>query len=681
MTIELKQFHDAFFDESFEMLESMEQALLGLGTGVDDMELVNTVFRGAHSIKGGAATLGFEAVASLTHSLESLLDALRSRRIAATPSAADLLLKSVDVLRAMLQDTRTGRATDAQRVADLQFDIELLVARSAEPARTASGETASRALATVAETGAPPSIEARVWRIDFRPTPSLRQRGGDPLRLFAELSRLGELEPTVDTSVVPELHELDPERCYLGWSLRLATNAPREAILQVFDWAEGDCELSIEPVLPLTPASAMITGERADGPAGASGPTAGPDPPVAPGAGTTPGGASIRVSATRIDELINEVGELVITQSMLIQLAAVFAGPAGDRLRAGLAQLERNVRSLQEAVIRMRMVPVSAVLNRLPRMVRELAQKLGKRVQLQMSGTGTELDKSLLEKLGDPLVHLVRNAIDHGLETPEARRAVGKPAVGTVRIDATQHGSEVVIEVRDDGAGIDTARVLAKARRVGLVAATATPSDAELLGLIFAPGFSTAETATEVSGRGVGLDVVRNNVESIGGRVEVSSVQGRGTCIAIHLPLTLAIVDAQMIEVATETYVVPVSAIVESVRVRPGLLERLVGHGEVMHFRGEYLPVLDLAERLGLRGARTTGVGRDLVMVVEAEGHRAGLRVDGLLGQQQVVVKSLQQNFRCVDGISGATILGDGSIALILDVGYFTRRTPVRTAA
>jgi two-component system chemotaxis sensor kinase CheA len=316
-------------------------------------------------------------------------------------------------------------------------------------------------------------------------------------------------------------------------------------------------------------------------------------------------------------------------------------------------------------------------------MVRDLAQKLGKHVQLQMSGSGTEIDKTLLEKLGDPLVHLVRNAIDHGLETPEARQAAGKCAAGTVRIDAIQRGGEVIVTVSDDGAGIDTARILAKARRIGLVSTEATPSDAELLELIFAPGFSTAEAATEVSGRGVGMDVVRNNIESIGGRVEIASVSGQGTCVSIHLPLTLAIVDAQMIRVGVETYIVPVPAIVETVRVRPGLLERLGGQGEVLCFRGQYLPVLSLAELLGARGARAPGAGieRDLVMVIEAEGRRAGLRIDDLLGQQQVVVKSLQHNFRSVDGIAGATILGDGSIALILDVAHFARRTQVRTAA
>jgi two-component system chemotaxis sensor kinase CheA len=683
MSVDLSQFHDAFFEESFELLESMEQSLLRLGAGEGDGELINTVFRVAHSVKGGAATLGFDIIASLTHSLESLLDALRSQRLAASSAVTELLLKSVDLLREMLRDTRAGKALNAQRIADLQFDVELAVAGATAPAG-ATAQPARRAAETPNVQGAVrPSAGGQVWCIGFRPSLPLLMHGSDPLRLFAELARLGDLELRADTGALPSLEQLDPESCYLSWSMRLVTDAPRDAVAQVFEWAETDCELSIGPEPPAGAPDPVPAAVRAAAPTPAAVSRTGTDPAVASASGAASESASLRVSTGKIDQLINDVGELVITQSMLVQLVAAVTGAAGDRLRVGLAQLERNVRDLQDAVMRVRMVPVSVVLSRLPRLVRDLAPKLGKRVDLKMTGTETEIDKTLLDMLGDPLVHLVRNAIDHGLETPEARRVAGKADTGTVRIHATQRGGEVVVEVSDDGAGIDAARVLAKARSRRLVSAEATLSDAEVVELIFAPGFSTAEATTEVSGRGVGMDVVRNNIESIGGRVEVSSVAGRGSRFSIHLPLTLAIVDGQMLRLGTETYIIPVPAIVESVRVRPGLVERLVGHGDVMCFRGEYVQLLDLAALLGVRGAAglAADTGRDLIMVIEAEGRRVGLRIDGLLGQQQVVVRNLESNFCAVDGIAGATILGDGSVALILDAAHFTRRTLLRTAA
>jgi two-component system chemotaxis sensor kinase CheA len=672
VSVELSQFHTAFFEESFEALDSMEQSLLRLGAGERDAELVNTVFRVAHSIKGGAAMFGFEAIASLTHSLESLLDLLRSQRLEATTAVTDLLLRSADLLREMLRGAQAGSPPDAQRVADLQFDVELMVAGCAGSVMVAAGPNDATAEAATAQQPAPPTGSEHTWRIGFRPLPSLLLRGNDPLRLFAALRQLGELDTRVETGALPPLEQIDPETCYLSWSLRLTGDAARDAVAQVFDWAEADCDLSIEREPAATAA--------ADAPLAAASARTGIES-AATGAATD--SASLRVSASKLDELINDVGELVITQSMLAELAAAVPGAAGDRLRLGITQLERNVRELQHAVMRVRMVPVSAVLSRLPRLVRDLAQKLDKRVDLQMTGTGTEIDKTLLDKLGDPLVHLVRNAIDHGLETPEARRLAGKPDVGTLRIHASQRGGEVVVEVSDDGAGIDTARVLAKARRSGLVAAAATLTDEAVVDLIFAPGFSTAETTTEVSGRGVGMDVVRSNIESLGGRVEVSSIAGRGSRFAIHLPLTLAIIDGQMIRLGAERYIVPVPAIVESVRIVPGLVERLVGQGDVMEFRGEYLPVLGLAELLGARLGPTavSEVQRGLVMVIEAEGRRVGLRIDAVLGQQQIVVKSLESNFCAVDGIAGATILGDGSIALIVDVAHFTRRLQARSAA
>lgn len=680
MSIDLSQFHAAFFDESFEALESMEQALLRLSAGERDMEVVNTIFRVAHSIKGGAAMFGFDAVASLTHSLESLLDAVRARRVAVTSSVVELLLRANDMLREMLRGTQAGTPLEPQRIADMQLDLELMVAGAAAPHPGGAAQAAPDSAST--KEACQSRAEQPVWRIAFAPGPNMLLRGNEPLRLLAELAGLGEIRCEADSSALPPLATMEPQCCYLTWTVRLVTDAPREAIAQVFEWAEADCQLGIEVESPSEVGTSDAIGASPVTQAGTL--TAGnPAPVEAPTSVGRGESVSVRVRASKIDDLVNDVGELVITQSMLVQLAASITGAAGDRLRMGLGQLERNLRQLQDAVMRVRMVPIATVLSRLPRLVRDLSQKLGKRVELRTSGADTEIDKTLLDKLGEALLHLVRNAIDHGLERPEVRRQAGKCETGIVEIRAAQRGAEVIVEVCDDGAGIDTARVLAKARSRGLIAAEANLEGSEAIKLIFEPGFSTAETATEVSGRGVGMDVVRSNIESIGGRVAIDSAVGRGTRLSIHLPLTLAIVDAQMIRVAGETYVVPVSAIVESVRLRSGVVQRLIGCGEVLSFRGQYLPVLGLAELLGARREQIGGdrAERGLVMVVEAEGRRAGLRIDGLLGQQQVVVKSLSRNFRDVEGFSGATILGDGSVALILDVAHFISRARVRTAA
>jgi two-component system chemotaxis sensor kinase CheA len=379
--------------------------------------------------------------------------------------------------------------------------------------------------------------------------------------------------------------------------------------------------------------------------------------------------------------LMNNVGELVITQSMLSQLASNLHGPMGERLRTGLTQLERSVRELQEAVMRVRMVPISFVFSRFPRMVRDLSQRLGKQIELKMTGGDTELDKTVLEKIGDPLVHLVRNGIDHGIESPEVRLAAGKVPVGTLHLHAYHRGSNITVEVSEDGGGINTAKVLSKAKAKGLVAADAELTESQVNDLIFLPGFSTADQATDVSGRGVGMDVVRRNIEELGGSVEVRSELGKGSRFIINLPLTLAIVDGQTILVDGETYIVPLTTIVESLQLKAGMIQRIVGRGEVCAFRGDYLPVLRLGDFFRSAGRSADAEDNGLVMIMEAEGRRVGICVDELLGQQQVVVKTLETNYQRVEGIAGATILGDGSVALILDVAGLTRRVVDRVAA
>jgi two-component system chemotaxis sensor kinase CheA len=700
MSIDLTQFHDAFFDESFEAVDSMEAALLKLDAGSPDPESINTIFRVAHSIKGGGATFGFGEIASFTHSLETLLDELRAQRMAVTQRICDLLLKSVDILRAMLRAAKAKQPIEMQSVADLQFDIELVivqrdtgVAASPSPASGAidSGEAAG------ADHGASTGARTVEWLIELRPGSQFFERGTDPVRIFRELAVLGSLVVTAHLDALPPCLELDPRRCYLSWSLVLVSDAPEAAIREIFEWMNADCELVVT-TRDGVPASQPEEPARADLPAAAavipvapeasSQPVATAHPPVAELIQTTqpvqPGHAaesgSIRVGVEKLDELINTVGELVITHAMLSQICHSVSGPAAEVLRSGMQQLERNMRQLQEGVMRVRMLPISVVFSRFPRMVRDLAQRLDKHVELKIVGETTELDKTVLEKIGDPLVHLVRNCIDHGIENSTIRAAAGKNPVGTVRLKAGHRGGNIAIEVGDDGGGLDCERIVAKARAAGLVGANDKLSQEEIQQLIFLPGFSTAEITTDVSGRGVGMDVVRRNVTDLGGKIEVQSEPGKGSQFLITLPLTLAIVDGLSVGVGDQTYILPMVSTIESLRLNPGQVTTIADGRELFRFRDEYLPVIRLYELFGLN-PRARALHDGLVVVVEGGGRRVGLFVDDLLGQQQVVIKSLETHYGRVSGISAATILGDGSVALILDVPDLIRNAAHREAA
>lgn len=696
MAIDLAQFHEAFFEESFEALDSMEAALLQLNPGAPEPEIIGTIFRVAHSIKGGSATFGFSEVASFTHTCETLLDELRGNRMQVTRHITDLLLKSVDVMRDMLRSVQRKEPIDAQKVADLQFDLELAIAQKNQPAAAAPAPAPVVEAAPAPAEAAKPAVAHR-WRISFRPYPQLFVHGNDPLRMIRELSEIGELTVKLDGNALPSLEQLDPESCYLAWDLTLDTDAAREVVSGVFDWAEGDCELKIEeeavPVAAKPAVSAAAAAEAkpsnvvniaeakpAEAPKASAEPAHQPAAvEVAPKAGSTDGG-SIRVSTEKIDELMNTVGELVITQSMLTQLGSKFSGHVAEQLRSGLATLERNVRELQESVMRVRMLPISFVFSRFPRMVRDLSGRLGKHVELKMTGDQTELDKTVMEKIGDPLVHLVRNSVDHGIEMPDVRAAAGKPQTGTVFLNAYHKGGSITVEVGDDGGGLNKDRILKKARERNLIGANETLTDDQIYELIFMAGFSTAEQTTDISGRGVGMDVVRRNIKELGGTIEVKSTLGKGSRFIITLPLTLAIVDGQSVAVGTETYIVPLITIIESLQLKQGMVNRVAGQGEVFWFRDGYVPVVRLHEVFGLE-PRTTQLHEGLIMVVEGEGRKVGLFVDDLLGQQQVVIKSLETNFRRVDGVSGATILGDGAVALILDVPGLIRVATQRLAA
>jgi two-component system chemotaxis sensor kinase CheA len=679
MALDLAQFHDAFFDESFEALDTMEGSLLKLNVGAPEPELVNTIFRVAHSIKGGSATFGFTEVASFTHTCETLLDELRGNRMQVTRAITDLLLKSVDVMREMLRSVQHKQPMDAQKIADLQFDLEVAIMNknSAPAAAPAPAPVAVPAAAQSATAAA--SSAAHRWRISFRPYPQLFVHGNDPLRMLRELSEIGDLTINTDTHALPGLTDLDPTSCYLSWDLTVATDATRAVVDQVFDWAEGDCELKIhDEGSTLAAAAAVAVEVVASGEAKASEaprpqlqalPSIEHEAPKQQGLGD---GGSIRVSTEKIDELMNTVGELVITQSMLSQLGTKVSGPVAEQLRSGLVQLERNMRELQESVMRVRMLPISFVFSRFPRMVRDLSGRLGKQVDLKVNGEQTELDKTVLEKIGDPLVHLVRNSVDHGIEMPDVRTAAGKSPAGSVFLEAYHKGGNITVEVGDDGGGLNKDRIVAKARDRGLIGPNDTLTDGQIYELIFLAGFSTAEQTTDISGRGVGMDVVRRNIKELGGTIEVRSQLGKGSRFVITLPLTLAIVDGQSVSVGDETYIVPLVTIIESLQLKSGMVNRVAGQGEVFWFRDGYLPIVRLYEVFGTR-PRTTQLHEGLIMVVEGEGRRVGLFVDDLLGQQQVVIKSLETNFRRVEGVSGATILGDGQVALILDVSGLIR--------
>ena len=668
MSIDVSQFHQVFFEESFEGLESMESALLALNQGSGDPELIHQIFRAAHSIKGGSGTFGFTAVSDFTHVMETLLDQMRDGQREISSVALNLLLESGDVLRDMLEAARDGGEFDAGRAADVQARLEALLNDQGGTVNDREGTAAPAAVAG--------------WEIDFRPLPHLLKTGNDPVRMFRELARLGELKTEVDTGRVPVVDDFDPEECCLAWRLTLRGDVRREQIDEIFEWVDGDCELDIRPLAEAS--AAESTNARAGQVGAASDIKAVPDAEDrrkgdrrsgedrrkgdrrAGGSAET----SIRVSIGKIDELINMVGELVITQSMLGQVGSElenFDNSKLEKLRDGLSALERNTRELQESVMRIRMLPISFAFNRFPRLVHDLGKKLGKKIELQVSGEHTELDKTVMEKIGDPLVHLVRNSLDHGIESPDERIAHGKPETGVVRLNAYHQGGDIIIEISDDGRGLDREKILAKGREQGLVDEHEQLSDKQVYDLILQPGFSTADSVSDVSGRGVGMDVVKRNIVDLGGSVEIRSEAGQGTTISIRLPLTLAILDGQLIRVGDQIYIVPLVSIVESLQIDRNLVNAIAGRAELYRLRDDYIPIVRLHEVFGINADCQT-LDEGLLVVVEGDGQKAGMLVDELLGQQQVVIKSLETNFRAVEGLSGATILGDGTVALILDI-------------
>jgi two-component system chemotaxis sensor kinase CheA len=678
---EMAEILKVFFEESSEGISAMESGLLSLEAG-SDREQINTIFRAAHSIKGGAGTFGFMEISEFTHSVETLLDQMRNGGREVSSEVVQVLLQSVDVMRDML-----SRAQSEQPIANEQAQaVTAQLARILADAPPVNAEPAPAAIAPPPDVSAKietPSSDTAHWRIGFLPHPTLFETCNDPLRIFGQLEPLGKVTVAANAAAIPSLADMDPTQCHLAWTITVEGAVTKAQIAEVFDWIDANSTITYELIdaRPGT-AAATVTAPSSAVPAALPA-TAAPAAPAASAAPPSRAAAtaeapttsarqgaeasSIRVATEKVDALINLVGELVITQSMLGRFSEGVESLDVESLRRCLGHLARNTRELQESVLKIRMLPISFSFNRFPRLVHELSRKLGKRVDLRLCGESTELDKTVLEKIADPLVHLVRNSLDHGLERPEVRVAAGKSETGVLELNAHHEGGCVIIEVKDDGAGLNQAKILAKARERGLVGMDATLTEEQIYNLIFLPGFSTAESVSDVSGRGVGMDVVRRNILDLGGHVQISSTPGRGSTIRIRLPLTLAILEGQMLRVGRETYVVSLVSMIESVRPKAEHIQTIGGRNELFKHRDEYLPVIRLHELFEIE-PDSRDITRGLLVVAESDGRRVALLADELLAQQQVVIKSLEANFKQVAGLAGATINGDGSVALILDV-------------
>ncbi|MDU2939347.1 MAG: chemotaxis protein CheA [Enterobacteriaceae bacterium] len=648
MSMDISDFYQTFFDEADELLADMEQHLLDLVPESPDGEQLNAIFRAAHSIKGGAGTFGFSVLQETTHLMENLLDEARRGEMQLNTDIINLFLETKDIMQEQLDAYKRSQEPDAA-------SFEYICAALRQLALEAKGEVVPPPAAklTVVEKEEPQASAGGQTRIILS-----RLKAGEPDLLEEELGNLATLtgvEKTADflSAILDGSVEQDDIVAVLCFVI--------EADQIAFDVVEADepeTEEEEEPVADApAPAAPVLVAVPKEAPAGRNN---------AEKPARVSESSSIRVAVEKVDQLINLVGELVITQSMLAQRSNELDPVTHGDLITSMGQLQRNARDLQESVMSIRMMPMEYVFSRFPRLVRDLASKLNKQVELTLMGSSTELDKSLIERIIDPLTHLVRNSLDHGIESPETRLAAGKSAVGNLVLSAEHQGGNICIEVTDDGAGLNRERILAKAVSQGMPVHD-NMSDEEVGMLIFAPGFSTAEQVTDVSGRGVGMDVVKRNIQEMGGHVEIQSKQGTGTTIRILLPLTLAILDGMSVKVSGEVFILPLNAVMESLQPREEDLHPLAGGERVLEVRGEYLPLVELWKVFDVQGARTEAT-QGIVVILQTAGRRYALLVDQLIGQHQVVVKNLESNYRKVPGISAATILGDGSVALIVDV-------------
>ncbi len=668
-----------FFQECEEQLAELEAGLLAMDGGENDNETVNAVFRAVHSIKGGAGAFSLDSLVRFAHVFETCLDKIRSDRLVADGPVLKILLRAADLLADLVRAARDGAPVDAARSEALGQELSALegAATPVAAAPVIDDDGMDGLLFSAVPIAIEPAITTDAWLVRFRPLPALYAKANDAALLLRELRRLGSTEVTLDTTDLPGLAELDPEGAYLGWAVLLNTTENEAVIREVFEFVDGDCTLEVSP--------AMVAPVNAPLPAGRDiaallpetsaqpGETPLPTPRTAesaarrdePVAAPTP---TIRVDLDRVDRLIDLVGELVINQAMMAQRVLEAGEARTSKIALALGDLEQLTREIQDSVMAIRAQPVKSVFQRLPRLAREVAAMTGKQVRLVTEGEATEVDKTVIEHLGDPLTHMIRNAIDHGLERPEQRLAAGKPAEGLVRLAALHRSGRIVIEISDDGAGINRARVRESAIEKGLIAADATMTDEEIDNLIFMPGFSTAATVSDISGRGVGMDVVRRSIQALGGRITINSRPGQGSTFTMSLPLTLAVLDGMVTTVEGQTLVVPLTAIIETLQPRPADVHSLGDGARVIAIRGSYLPLVDVGVCLGYR-YEPAPAATSVALLIEGEGGtRAALLVDAIQGQRQVVIKSLEANYRHVPGVAAATILGDGRVALILDI-------------
>jgi two-component system chemotaxis sensor kinase CheA len=718
-----EQLKVTFFDECAEGMQLIEQGLSDMREGLGSNDTINAVFRAVHSVKGGAGIFGFEALVGFAHVFETTLDAIRRGDLPATTDVVDVLLASSDVLSDLVQISRAGDAIPAGFGDETRNALERLLGEESADDAAAPADFDGLDFVPVRIDDAEPDemsdfdgidftpVKAdafsdaagrRSFEIVFRPNAEMLRNGSDPLLLMRQLRQLGELDLTVDAERLPALQSMRPEIPYLSWTGTLCTEATREQLQDIFDFV-GDCEIAItevaanagEPVAlgspvvslpviesapPVAPAAAPVLAAPTVGsmPQAAmkmpSAPSAGAPASPAPTSGDKPASRSkpaattTRIELEKIDRVVNMVGELVIAQAMLGQIVHDLPEGVSDRLSQILDEVVHHTRELKDGLMSMRAQAVGSVFQRMPRLVRETAIKVGKKIRLELAGETTEVDRSIIERLTDPLTHIIRNSVDHGIEAPDVRLAAGKNEEGTIRLSADHRGGRIVIEVSDDGGGVNTEKVLQKAREKGLVSADAVLTEDEINNLIMLPGFSTADVVSDISGRGVGMDVVKTNIHEIGGRISLQSVRGKGTIIQFSLPLTLAVMDGMVIKVGRETYVMPMSMIVECLRPPRSNINNLVGTRGMLQLRGDLVPLVYLGDLLHIASSADLS-GECVVIITDAgDGTRLGLVADELCGHQQVVVKSIEESYGPVPGVAAATILGNGSVALILDV-------------
>jgi two-component system chemotaxis sensor kinase CheA len=682
---------ETFFQECEEQLGELETGLQAMADGSADNETVNAVFRAVHSIKGGTGAFKLDRLVKFAHVFETTLDRIRNGELGAAPAVMKTMLRAADALADLVAVSRDGGAFDDARSQELIGELNGHIAEKSEPLGEPATEAEPDPFAALGWEPVAISIEPDVseYVIQFKPKPSLYAKGNETTRLMRELARLGALVVQCEIAEVPPLVSLEPEQSYLSWRATLRTEHELEVVRAVFEFVDGDCHLDIEKIEPdveaapepAPPPVAEVAAPEAEQPKAAA-PSVRDAPPEA--AKSEPGGAgnasqnTIRVDLERVDRLINLVGELVINQAMLTQRVLEAGAVKNASIATGLEDLEHLTREIQESVMAIRAQPVRPLFQRMARIVREVADATGKNVRLKTDGESAEVDRTVIERLADPLTHMIRNAVDHGLERPEARVAAGKPAQGEVRLTAAHKSGRVVIEIADDGRGIDRIKVKALAIKKGLVAAEAQLTDAEIDNLLFLPGFSTADSVSSISGRGVGMDVVKRSIMALGGRISITSRPGRGSTFSMSLPLTLAVLDGMVVKVADQTLVVPLNAILETMKPKGAEVYGLGPDSQVLGIRGGFTPLIDVGYELGFRSHRADPMSGVALLIETEGGVRSALVVDAIQDQRQVVIKSLESNYGHVEGIAAATILGDGRIALILDTDAIVAATSSR---